>query len=133
MPAPLAGLAIVGRYIAKHGIKKATQKFGSKRVGQWKGRQTKPDDMKKPLKKNAKGKTYSIMGRKNVVADRAKSGVAGAAGATAAQQTVTSAKANNNKGKRSDFDKAFSAAHNAGKKTFTYKGKKYTTDVKKGK
>ena len=86
-------------------MKKAIKKFGSKRVGQWKGRQTKPDDLKKPLKKNAKGKTYSIMGRKNVVADRGKAGVTGAALATAAQQTTTSAK---NKDKDSSaFGKAF--------------------------
>jgi hypothetical protein len=33
----------------------------------------------------------------------------------------------------SDFEKAFSKAHNAGKETFMFKGKKYTTDVRKGK
>lgn len=32
-----------------------------------------------------------------------------------------------------EFEKAFSKAHNAGKETFTFKGKKYTTEVKKGK
>jgi hypothetical protein len=31
------------------------------------------------------------------------------------------------------FEKAFSKAHNAGKETFTFKGKEYTTDVRKGK
>ena len=31
------------------------------------------------------------------------------------------------------FEKAFSKAHNAGKETFTFKGTKYTTDVRKGK
>ena len=33
----------------------------------------------------------------------------------------------------SAFEKAFSKAHNAGKETFMFKGKKYTTDVRKGK
>jgi len=31
------------------------------------------------------------------------------------------------------FEKAFSKAHNAGKKTFKFEGKEYTTDVRKGK
>ena len=31
------------------------------------------------------------------------------------------------------FEKAFSKAHNAGKETFMFKGKEYTTDVRKGK
>ena len=33
----------------------------------------------------------------------------------------------------SAFEKAFSKAHNAGKETFMFKGKEYTTDVRKGK
>ena len=96
MAAPLVGLAIVGRYIAQKGMKKAIKKFGSKRVGQWKGRQTKPNDLKKPLKKNAKGKTYSIMGRKNVVAYRNKVGATGVASgfalSTASKQKDAEAK-----------------------------------------
>lgn len=32
-----------------------------------------------------------------------------------------------------DFEKAFSKAHNAGKETFMFKGKEYTTKVRKGK
>jgi len=39
-----------------------------------------------------------------------------------------------NKGKPpSDFEKAFSKAHNAGQETFMFKGKEYTTEVRKGK
>jgi len=33
----------------------------------------------------------------------------------------------------SDFEKAFSKAHNAGDKTFTFKGKEFNTEVRKGK
>ena len=32
----------------------------------------------------------------------------------------------------SDFEKAFSAAHNAGEDTFEFEGKTYTTEVRKG-
>ena len=39
-----------------------------------------------------------------------------------------------NKGKPpSEFEKAFSKAHNAGEETFTFKGKVYSTEVRKGK
>ena len=37
------------------------------------------------------------------------------------------------KSQASAFDKAFSKAHNAGDDTFMFKGKEYTTDVRKGK
>ena len=35
--------------------------------------------------------------------------------------------------KKSEFEKAFSSAHNAGKENFEFEGKTYTTEVKKGK
>jgi hypothetical protein len=35
--------------------------------------------------------------------------------------------------KKSEFEKAFSSAHNSGKETFEFEGKTYTTEVRKGK
>lgn len=127
MPAPLlAAATIVGGYITKHGIKKAVKKYGKKAVDKITG-QKKLNDGQKKVKKatNAQRVTKNTknQGRTEGVVTTAAAGGAVASGKDAAAK----------KSKPTEFEKAFSAAHNAGKETFTFKGKKYNTKVKKGK
>ena len=76
------------------------------------------------VKKTPKAKPADFLTRRASLIGRV--GAAGAAGAYLGSKS----KKKDTK-KLSPFGKAFSTARKAGKKTFTYKGKKYTTKVKK--
>lgn len=121
----VAALKIVSAYIAKNGTQAAVKKFGKDRVKQAVKNENR---LKNPVKKNKQGVTTSVMG-KGAVAKRDVRNLAVGAGVTYA--TI---KQKEKEGKpTTPFEKAFSKAHNAGKETFTFNGKPYTTDVKKGK
>jgi len=65
---------------------------------------------------------------------RKKAGEAFIGGTLLGGGAIGAAWAMQNKGEPpSEFEKAFSKAFNEGKETFTFKGKKYTTEVRKGK
>lgn len=113
MALPLAALRI-----AKAGRKVYKKVTGQKKLTKGQ-QQVKKATNSQRVTKNTKNK------------GRAQGAAAGVAGSAVAGNTVKTANANNKN--KSEFEKAFSAAHNAGKKTFTFKGKSYTTKVKKGK
>ena len=58
-----------------------------------------------------------------------KAGIAGAITAFGGKEAYDKL----TKSKQSEFEKAFSSAHNAGKETFEFDGKSFSTDVRKGK
>lgn len=118
MPAPLAGLAIKG-------ATKAASKLAKKAL-----RQKKLTKGQKSVKKATEAQKVT----KNYGNVRSTKGAVKGSAATAVVMTAGQGKADKTKTKKpSAFEKAFSAAHNAGKKTFIFKGKSYNTKVKKGK
>lgn len=96
-----------------------------------KGRMTREDDS-----------VYALMGDDmiKVAKNRSELKGAGKAGVAASLLSLEASESweeendtEPTKKQASAFEKAFSKAHNAGKETFTFKGTKYTTDVRKGK
>lgn len=147
-----AALIPVANFVAQRGTTQAIKKFGKKAVnavtqqsktGKFKGRRTPEADLKQPIKKDSMGRTYSVMGRPQLLA---RSGRDVGLGILSNLVTVPLAaglsiqsirKKEKEKKPRTPFEMAFSEAHNAGQETFLFdKGdgdgqQLNTTDVKK--
>lgn len=148
MPAPLAAaLGIVARYAAKKGVAKAVKKYGKQAVdkavrggkkladkanqksktGNFKGRRTPEKDMKQPIKKDKKGKTYSVMGRPQLLTRTARD----AGGGLAIGMTASEVARKKGVSKGSNKNKEASKGSKFGDKKYVKHGGKNKANVTK--
>ena len=121
-------------------VVKAARKVKSKLGADLEDAKTATGEKSKGVRKREDGSIYSIMGddalriKGNI--DQYKGGAKGALLAIPVTALLSSWLQENEepptKEEASAFEKAFSAAHNAGEDTFEFEGKIYTTEVRKG-